>query len=71
MGPSGPRLPVIHPVTTITNAAIAGRLAKMSLEIAIEAIGDIGNVGAAGKIIRGPVCPAGLVPVSLSSVKYG
>jgi len=64
-------LPVIHHVTTTMNAAIAGRLEKMTLGTATEAIGNIGTVGGAGKIIRGPECPAVHVPVSLNPVKYG
>lgn len=64
-------MPVIHHVTTTTNGAIAGRREKMTLGTVIAAIGDIGTVGGAGKIIRGPECPAVHVLVSLSPVKCG
>ena len=64
-------MPVIHHATTITNAVIAGRLAKMTLEIAIEAIGNIGTVGGAGRIIRGRECPVVHALVSLNPVKFG
>ena len=52
-----------------TNVAIAGPLAKMSRATVIEAIGDIGTVGAAGKIIPGPECLVVRAPAFLSSAK--